>query len=92
MFNLINIEQCMSITGYTKPYLQRILSEAGVTKFGKSNNYLKDEFYDFFRNKSKPKQNKKDTIGIYQKEIVIPKIIKEDSAQRLVDKIFKSGK
>ena len=52
MIEVINIDEAAELTAYSKPYIQRILAEAGVTKFGNSGNYLKEEFIAFFKFRS----------------------------------------
>lgn len=51
--NTIPIQEAIELTGYTKPYLLRIFSEAGLTRFGKSENFLREEIIAYFRYRSK---------------------------------------
>lgn len=49
----ISLSEAAEETGYTKRYLTRIFTESGLTRFGRSENYLMDEFVAFFKFRSK---------------------------------------
>lgn len=52
-FEIITLTEAVNKTGYTKPYLKRLFSDSGLTRLGKSENFLLKEFLAFFRYRSK---------------------------------------